>query len=48
MATGTKLTGFLDHMRDEGFVEGRHRDMLLEGETPDAVLSAIEAYEFPA
>jgi uncharacterized protein (TIGR00730 family) len=42
-----KLTGFLDHMRDEGFVEGRHRDMLLEGETPDAVLSAIEAYEFP-
>lgn len=42
-----KLTGFLDHMREEGFVEGRHRDMLVQGETPDAVLAALEAYEFP-
>ncbi len=42
-----KLTAFLDHMRDEGFVEGRHRDMLLSAETPEAVLEALESYEFP-
>ncbi|MCP2669415.1 TIGR00730 family Rossman fold protein [Maricaulaceae bacterium EIL42A08] len=42
-----KLVGFLDHMRDEGFVESRHRDMLLSAETPDAVLDALESYEFP-
>ena len=42
-----KLTAFLDHMRDEGFVEGRHRDMLLSAETPELVLEALEGYEFP-
>jgi uncharacterized protein (TIGR00730 family) len=42
-----KLTAFLDHMRDEGFVEARHRDMLMSAETPEAVLQALEAYKFP-
>ena len=42
-----KLTAFLDHMRDEGFVEARHRDMLMSAQTPEAVLEALDAYQFP-
>lgn len=42
-----QMLGFLNHMQAEGFVEGRHRDMLLAGETPADVLDALAAYEFP-
>ncbi|MGJ3231043.1 MAG: TIGR00730 family Rossman fold protein [Oceanicaulis sp.] len=42
-----QLLGFLDHMRGEGFVEEKHRSMLKCGETPDAVIDALQAYEFP-
>ncbi|MEQ8403678.1 MAG: TIGR00730 family Rossman fold protein [Oceanicaulis sp.] len=42
-----QLLGFLDHMRGEGFVEDKHRAMLKCGETPDQVVDALEAYEFP-
>ena len=42
-----RLLTFLDHMRDEGFVESRHRDMLLAGTTPQETLDVISAYEFP-
>lgn len=42
-----QLLGFLDHMRGEGFVEEKHRNMLTCAETPGAVVDALEAYEFP-
>ena len=42
-----KMLGFLDHMQGEGFVEGRHREMLLAGTTPSGVLEALSEYEFP-
>lgn len=42
-----QLLGFLDHVRGEGFVEEKHRAMLKCGETPDAVVDALQAYEFP-
>ena len=41
------MLGFLDHMQGEGFVEGRHREMLLAGTTPSGVLEALSEYEFP-
>ncbi|XBQ16526.1 MAG: TIGR00730 family Rossman fold protein [Oceanicaulis sp.] len=41
------LLSFLDTMRGEGFVEQKHRDMLKVGATPEAVIDALEAYEFP-
>ncbi|MFW6300424.1 MAG: TIGR00730 family Rossman fold protein [Oceanicaulis sp.] len=41
------LMDFLDHMRGEGFVEAKHRGMLKCAETPDAIVDALEAYEFP-
>ncbi|MGX6646941.1 LOG family protein [Maricaulaceae bacterium MS644] len=42
-----QLLGFLDHMKGEGFVEDKHRTMLKTGETPKAVIKALEAYVFP-
>jgi len=41
------LTGFLDHMLAEGFVEPRHRAMLCEDANPDALLGKLAACEFP-
>lgn len=42
-----QLLGFLDHMAAQGFVESRHRAMLKLGDTPAALIDALEAYDFP-
>lgn len=42
-----QLLGFLDTMRDDGFVENKHRDMLKTGTDPNALIDALAAYEFP-
>ncbi len=42
-----RMLEFLDHMQGEGFVEGRHREMLLSGATPANVLDSLTDYEFP-
>lgn len=41
------LMAFLDHQRDEGFVKPGLRDTLLSADEPEALLSAMEAYEAP-
>jgi uncharacterized protein (TIGR00730 family) len=41
------LVGFFDRAVDEGFVRGRHREMLLVAEDPDALLDAFEQWEPP-
>jgi uncharacterized protein (TIGR00730 family) len=41
------LLGFLDHLVDTGFVWPAHRAMLISAATPDALLSAFEAYQPP-
>lgn len=40
-----KLTGFLDHVVGEGFVRPHHRAMLQVEAQPDALLTALEAWE---
>ena len=42
-----QLSGFLDHMQAEGFVEERHRTMLACADTPEAAIEALKAYEHP-
>ena len=39
------LTGFLDHMVDEGFLRAAHRRTLLAESDPGALLDRLEAYE---
>jgi uncharacterized protein (TIGR00730 family) len=41
------LVGFFDRAVDEGFVRGRHREMLVVAEDPDALLDAFEQWEPP-
>lgn len=39
-----KLSGFLDHVVDEGFVRPQHRQMLQLNPEPDALLDALDAW----
>jgi uncharacterized protein (TIGR00730 family) len=42
------LIGFLDTMRAEGFLKPKHREMLIVGDSPAAVLDGFARYEPPA
>jgi uncharacterized protein (TIGR00730 family) len=42
-----QMLGFLDHMQAEGFVEARHRKMLSCETSPEAVIEALRAHEYP-
>ncbi|KAA2235428.1 TIGR00730 family Rossman fold protein [Salinarimonas soli] len=42
------LLGFLDGVVEGGFVRRQHRDMLLVGTEPDAMLAALRAYAPPS
>lgn len=42
------LLGFADHIVDEGFLKRVHRDMLLVGDDPDALIQALIAFRVPA
>jgi len=41
----TKLSHFLDHLVEEGFVRPHHRDMLQRSETAESLLQQLEAWE---
>ncbi|MBA1272027.1 LOG family protein [Stutzerimonas azotifigens] len=41
----TKLSHFLDHLVEEGFVRTHHRDMLQRSETAEGLLQQLEAWE---
>ena len=41
------LAAFLDHAVDERFLRPEHRGMLLCGDTPTAVLDALERFDAP-
>ncbi len=41
------LVGFLDHSVREGFLHAEHRDFLLTGNAPDAVLEAMAGWTPP-
>ncbi|MDE1165838.1 MAG: TIGR00730 family Rossman fold protein [Pseudomonas sp.] len=41
----SKLSGFLDHLVQEGFVREHHRGMLQMDESPDALLDALDAWQ---
>jgi uncharacterized protein (TIGR00730 family) len=43
----SKLTSFLDHVVDEGFLRPEHRSMLMCETDPDRLLDRIEAYTPP-
>ncbi|MDD0974316.1 TIGR00730 family Rossman fold protein [Pseudomonas fontis] len=40
-----KLTGFLDHVVEEGFVRSQHRAMLQVSPEPSALLDALDAWQ---
>ncbi|TNE83975.1 MAG: TIGR00730 family Rossman fold protein [Deltaproteobacteria bacterium] len=42
-----KLIDFLDHARDEGFVRGIHRDMLVADADPAALIDKLAAVHVP-
>lgn len=42
-----KLSGFLDHLVEEGFVRLPHRQMLQRGATPAELLARLEAWQPP-
>jgi predicted Rossmann-fold nucleotide-binding protein len=42
-----KLLGFIDHMTEEGFLLGKHRAMLMRGESIEELLEQFEAFEHP-
>jgi len=42
------LIAFIDTMRAEGFLKSKHREMLIVGDSPAAVLDAFARYEPPA
>jgi uncharacterized protein (TIGR00730 family) len=42
-----RLLGFLDFVVDEAFLRPVHRDMLLVGDTPEALLDMVAAYRAP-
>ncbi|TIR55192.1 MAG: TIGR00730 family Rossman fold protein, partial [Mesorhizobium sp.] len=41
----SKLTGFLDHIVEEGFVRAAHRDMLQVSESPRDLLDALDEWQ---
>jgi len=41
------LLAYLDHARQEGFLRAEHREMLLVGDTPAALLDRLAHYEPP-
>ncbi|MGN8274299.1 TIGR00730 family Rossman fold protein [Pseudomonas sp. SMV71] len=41
----SKLTGFLDHIVEEGFVRAPHRDMLQVSESPQDLLDALDEWQ---
>ncbi len=41
----TKLSHFLDHLVEEGFVRTHHREMLQRSETAEGLLQQLEAWE---
>jgi uncharacterized protein (TIGR00730 family) len=43
-----RLIGFIDSSVAEGFLKPRHRQMLIVGDSPAAVLDAFASYEPPA
>lgn len=40
-----KLSHFLDHLVDEGFVRPPHRAMLQRSDSPDDLLQRLEAWQ---
>jgi uncharacterized protein (TIGR00730 family) len=42
------LRTFLDHAVGEGFLRESHRDMLIFGEDPQALIAGLAAYQAPA
>jgi hypothetical protein len=38
---------FIDHLVDEGFVKQDHREVIVVGDDPDALLTRIESYQPP-
>ncbi|HCR66574.1 TIGR00730 family Rossman fold protein [Oceanicaulis sp. UBA2681] len=42
-----KLLEFIDHMTGEGFLMGKHRAMLMRGESIEELLEQFEAFEHP-
>lgn len=43
----SRMSGFIDHVVEEGFLQPRHRAMLLVEREPDAMLDRILAYLAP-
>ena len=41
------LSGFLDHVAGERFMQDKHRSMLIVKDSPEAILDAFEAYRPP-
>lgn len=42
-----KLLDFIDHMTGEGFLQDKHRAMLLRGQTVEELLDQFQRYEYP-
>lgn len=42
-----KLLAFIDHMTDEGFLQDKHRAMLLRGNSVTGLLEQFNAYQYP-
>jgi len=42
-----RMLAFLDHIVDEGFMRGAHRDMLLVGRYPEQLLALMRDYRAP-
>ena len=44
----SKLSHFLDHLVEEGFVRAQHREMLQRSDQPQSLISLLEAWQPPA
>ncbi len=44
----SKLSHFLDHLVEEGFVRSPHREMLQRSDDPQALIQLLEAWQPPA
>lgn len=44
----SKLSHFLDHLVEEGFVRTQHREMLQRSDQPQSLISLLEAWQPPA
>ncbi|MBB3772998.1 hypothetical protein FHS55_003623 [Angulomicrobium tetraedrale] len=42
-----RLLSFVDHVVDEGFMRGAHRDMLLVAQTPEQLIARMRDYQAP-